>query len=316
MVEVVRLDQGIPPQARGLSLALGNFDGLHLGHQAVIRQAQQQQKQLGFFGLATFEPHTRLFFKPDAEPFRILPLPAMIRRLSQLDVPYLVILPFGEQMARMSPAQFVDDILVGQLAISHVVIGENFRFGAKRAGDGATLKELAQGRFGVEVVKPVADGDGQICSSSMIRELIEAGDCELAAKMLGTEYELEGEVIKGRQLGRTLDMATANLRTGAYLAPRRGIYAVRATIDSQASQTDASLWWDGVASFGVRPTVEGAGAEPLLEVHLFDQKPDLYGRILRVRLTSYLREELKFDDLEALKQQMQADAVVARQRLR
>lgn len=293
----------IPDAARGASLALGNLDGFHRGHAAVL-EAARAAAQGGPWGAAVFEPPPRRFFQPDAPPFRLMS-PGLRREAAAgqgLDV--LAEIPFDAALAAMTPEAFCARVLVDWLGVRHVVIGFDFRFGKDRAGDGAALK--AQGAalgFGVTVLDEIACEDGSKISSSRIRAALEAGRLAEANELLGAPWRVDGVVQAGDQRGRTIGFPTANLRLGDQLQPRHGVYAIRADIGDGVARP-------GVANFGRTPTV-GARA-PLLEVNLFDFDGDLYGRRIVVSFLAFLRPEQRFESLDALKAQIVADADAAR----
>lgn len=306
-MRVFRHIENLPADVAGAVIAIGNFDGVHRGHQAVIGAAKDIANALSApLGALTFEPHPRSVFSPDAAPFRLSTLRTRSHHMEALSVDSLFVLHFDMDFAAISAEDFVADILVGGLKARHVVVGENFVFGHRRQGNVQVLKELAEHHgFGVDCVAPVRDG-GDMVSSGGIRDLVRAGDVKSAAHALGRFWEIEARVEHGDARGRDLGFATANLRLAEHLNPAFGIYAVRAGIDAGR----VTVWHDGVASFGLRPTF--GGTEPLFEVHLFDFDADIYGRHLRVQLVGYLRGEEKFDDAAALVAQMEKDAAAAR----
>lgn len=299
---------GIPGDARGGVVAVGNFDGVHRGHQALLDQARDRARAAGVpLAVLTFEPHPRSHFQPDTGPFRLTPLRIKARHLAAFGVDLLYVLQFDAGFSRLSAEDFVRDVLVEGLGAVQVVVGADFCFGRKRRGDVDFLRaEGSERGFQVSVVAPVADGVGAVYSSSAIRKHLREGQPAQAGDLLGHLWEIEGRVLKGDQRGRTIGFATANVALGEYLAPMRGVYAVRAGVDAG----DKTQWLDGVANFGVRPTVDGSSL--LLEAHLFDFAGDLYGRHLRVALVDFIRAEQKFSGLEALKTQIAADCVQAR----
>ncbi len=306
-MRVFRHIENLPADVAGAVIAIGNFDGVHRGHQAVIGAAKDIAKANSApLGLLTFEPHPRSVFSPKAPPFRLSTLRTRSHHMEALGVDCLFVLHFDMDFAAISAEDFVADILVGGLKARHVVVGENFVFGHRRRGNVEVLKDLAEHHgFGVDCITPVRD-DGDMVSSGGIRDLVRQGDVKSAALALGRFWEIEARVEHGDGRGRHLGYATANLRLAEHLNPAFGIYAVRAGIDAGR----ATVWHDGVASFGKRPTF--GGSEPLFEVHLFDFDADIYGRHLRVRLVDYLRGEEKFDDASALVAQMEKDAAAAR----
>jgi riboflavin kinase / FMN adenylyltransferase len=294
---------------RGAVLAIGNFDGVHLGHRQVIERAAVLAKAASApHAVLTFEPHPRSVLHPDAPPFRLTPFRAKARLIEALGVDLLFTLHFDEAFAQRSAADFVERVLVEGVAARHVVVGYDFVFGHNRRGTPALLAE--EGRrhgFAVTIVDPVATPGGPVYSSTRIREHLAEGRPREAAALLGRFWEVEGRVERGDERGRTIGFPTANLWLEDYLRPAAGVYAVRAGIEEQGHVA----WRDGVANFGRRPTV--GGSDLRLEVHLFDFAGDLYGRHLRVELIDYLRPEQKFPGLDTLKAQIAQDARRARE---
>ncbi|MEI8393567.1 MAG: bifunctional riboflavin kinase/FAD synthetase [Rhodospirillaceae bacterium] len=302
----------LPDSARGSVTVLGNFDGVHRGHQSVIACGAGIARDMGVsLAVLTFEPHPRSVFRPADRPFRLTPFRIKERQLEALGIDSLVVCHFDESFQQRSADNFVGEILASSLECRHVVTGTGFRFGHRRAGD---LDLLArQGRicgFGVTGVGMELDETGKVLSSTRVREALAAGRPREAAYVLGRAWEIEGRVEAGNRLGRTLGFPTANLSLGEYVRPAFGAYAVRAGIDAGLS----TCWHDGVANLGCRPTV--AGTEERLEVHLFAFDDDLYGRHLRVQLIEFLRPEQRFESLEALKRQITLDLEAARTALR
>lgn len=295
----------IPIDARGASIALGNFDGVHLGHQAVIASARAVAEQRGIaLGAAVFEPHPRRFFKPDLPPFRLQTPRQRAHALGDLGVQEVFEIGFDAALARSSDRDFAERILRDLLGAAHISVGADFRFGRGRMGDVASLERLgAELGFTISAVSPVSEGAEKI-SSTAVREAIATGEMRRATAMLGRPWAIEGEVLRGFARGRDFGFPTANIALGDYVRPKLGIYAVRVDLGD-------GVLLPGVASIGVNPTV-GALAEPLLETHLFDFSGDLYGSTIEVELAAFLREELKFDSVEAMKAQMKQDAIDAR----
>ncbi|QYK40784.1 MAG: bifunctional riboflavin kinase/FAD synthetase [Paracoccaceae bacterium] len=294
--------QGLAPEARGASVAMGNFDGVHLGHRSVIEAARAH----GPLGVVTFEPHPRQHFAPDAPPFRLMNAEARANRLAKLGVGRLYELPFDEGLAGLAPDAFVDRVLHRGLGVTHVVVGSDFCFGKGRKGTATDLQALAQERGIGVTVAPLLSPDGPPISSTAIREALTAGDPRAAAAMLGHWHRIEGEVIHGEKRGRDLGYPTANMALDGLHLPRLGVYAVWVDVLTGPQRGT----WKGAASLGVRPMF-GRNA-PNLETYLLDFKGDLYGQHLSVALVEYLRPELKFDGLPALITQMQADCDRAR----
>lgn len=297
---------GLSPEARGASVAMGNFDGVHLGHQSVIDLARGREP----LGIITFEPHPREVFAPDAAPFRLMNAEAREHRLAKLGVERLYELPFGPELAGMDPETFARDVLAAGLGVAHVTVGGDFRFGKGRAAGTAEL--IALGRdLGFDVtVAPLLHIDGIEVSSTNIRKALAEGRVRDAAKMLGHLHRIEGEVMHGDKRGRDLGFPTANMSVARLHLPRLGVYAVKVDVLT-GPQAGAYL---GAASLGVRPMF-GENA-PNLETFLFDFDGDLYGQHLSVALVDYLRPEMKFDSLPALMHQMAQDCETARQILR
>jgi len=300
---------GGPLCADGSVVCIGAFDGLHLGHQALVRHAVARAHALGVEAAAlSFEPLPREFFAAASPPPRLGPVRAKFEGLQGLGADVVGLLRFDARMAAMSPEAFVEAVLVQRLRAREVWVGPGFRFGYKRAGDLATLQALGReaGFVAGEIAPLVVDGER--VSSTHIRTALVAGDFDHAAKLLGRPYAVSGRVVRGQQLGRTLGYPTANLRFGGKVPALRGIYATR--VHGVGSGADRSRPWPSVSSFGTRPTV--GGVEPLLEAHLFDFDGDLYGRRIEVEFVARLRDEERFDDLPSLVRQMDLDAAQAR----
>ncbi|HVL21109.1 MAG TPA: bifunctional riboflavin kinase/FAD synthetase [Amaricoccus sp.] len=298
------------PGDRGAAVAMGNFDGVHLGHQSVLALAHAAAAELDApLGVVTFEPHPRSFFAPDAAPFRLMTGDARARRLEKLGVERLYELAFDAALAGLSPEAFVFDVLAGALGVRHVVVGADFRFGKWRAGDAAGLTALgAAAGFGVTVAPLVADGQVDY-SSTAIRAALAEGRPEEAARILGHWHRIEGPVLHGDKRGKGLGFPTANLALDGLHLPKLGVYAVLVDVLDGPHRGR----WPGVASIGVRPTF-GGGA-PNLEAHLIDFDGDLYGARLSVALIAFQRPELAFAGAEPLVAQMRADLAEARARL-
>lgn len=295
---------------RGAAAAIGNFDGVHLGHQSVLALARAAAAETGApFGVVTFEPHPRTYFAPDGPPFRLMDATARAHRFEWLGVEQVYELPFGAALAGLSPAAFVAEVLVAGLGLRHLVAGADFRFGKGRAGDVALLQRLGPGMgFGVTVAPLVSDAQGDY-SSSAIRRALSEGRPEEAARMLGHWHRIEGRVQQGDRRGRELGFPTANLGLGALHRPRFGVYA---TLVDVLDGPHAGRYC-GAASLGERPTF-GVNA-PNLEVHLLDFAGDLYGAALSVALVAFQRPETRFDSVEALVAQMVSDVAETRARL-
>ena len=299
----------LPPDARGCVVALGNFDGVHRGHQAVIGAARAIARRDGVpLAVLTFEPHPRALFNPETPPFRLTPFRPKVRLLGELGVDLAFVLRFTRALSLMPAEGFARDVLIGQLGARHIVVGYDYVFGHQRRGTAELLGGVAKaGGFAFTCVEPVTgDGAPEVFSSTAVRTHLREGSPPKAAAILGRDWEIEGRVRRGRRLGHTIGVPTANIALDAYLRPAFGVYACHVGLD----EAGATRWLDGVANIGIRPTVDGTGE--LLEVHLFDFIGDLYRSRLRVALAEHLRGEAKFDGLPALKAQIGKDLDQAR----
>lgn len=288
--------------------AIGNFDGVHRGHLFLLKRTIAFAASIGAEPAAVvFDPHPRRFFRPDDPPFLITTPEARDALLREAGAAGVVSLTFDRALASLSPEAFVRDVLKGRLDLAGAVTGGDFRFGAGRAGDAAGLAALCEANgIAPLIVDPLADRrHTEKIGSTAVREAILTGAMDRAAAMLGRPWRVDGAVERGRQIGRTLGFPTANLTLGDLIEPRRAVYAVRAAVDGRK--------YDAVANFGRKPTV--GDVAPLLEVHLFDFSGDLYGARIGVEFIAFLRDERKFDGLEALKAQIAADCIEARGKL-
>lgn len=287
----------------GASCALGNFDGLHLGHYDVLKSAHALNQP---FGIITFAPHPREYFNPDMPPFRLTPLPTQIRLAQDCGVDVMYIVPFNNITAHMTPEEFVEDIIVARAGVKKLSIGENFHFGAKRKGNSKTLTTLAA-RHDIPVTTvPLKELDNTPISSSVIRQALSKGNTQKAARLLGRWFEIEGIVQHGDKRGRTLGYPTLNIQLGHLVRPAFGVYAVQVFIEN--------ICYDGVASLGIRPMF--ALDMPQIEVHVFDFNKEIYGQSVRITLRKLLRPEQKFDNLDLLIDQMNIDSCQAKNILR
>ncbi|MBU1538772.1 MAG: bifunctional riboflavin kinase/FAD synthetase [Alphaproteobacteria bacterium] len=317
MVEIVTDWRELPDGLTGAAVAIGAFDGVHRGHQAVIAAARDAARRLGApLAVVSFDPHPRRWFQPDAAPFRLMTPAQMARAMQPLGVDRLYLLPFDADMAAMSDESFARQVLSGPqaarsaagrsdgLAIRHAAVGFDFTYGKGRTGSPEGLRRHGETLgFGVTVVDRIDDPDGLKLSSSGVREALKAGDMTRAAAILGRPFAIEGEVIHGEKRGRTIGVPTANVSMGDYMRPAYGVYAVRTRLP------DGRVI-DGVANLGVRPMFEID--QPLLEVWLFDFDADLYGQTVETELVAFLRGEMAFDGLDALRSQIDRDAEAAR----
>lgn len=300
-----RLDGNLPAPAalRGGIVALGNFDGFHLGHQAVVGRAVERARAEGRPALvATFDPHPVRYFRPDAPPFRLTTLDQRERLFAAAGADAMVVFRFDAALAGLTAERFVTARLVAGLGVAGVVTGEDFTFGKDKGGTIAVMAALGEAHgFAAEAVGAVAL-DGEPVSSSRIRELLQTGSPRGAARLLTRPFAIEGVVQHGDKLGRTIGYPTANLDMGPYLRPAYGIYAVRGRL------ADGRVV-DGAANLGVRPSFEPP--KELLEPYFFDFAGDLYGQVIEVELVEFLRPEAKFDTLAALTAQMERDCARA-----
>ena len=298
---------GLAASDQGVVIALGNFDGLHRGHQAVIAQAQAIADDLGApLGIGLFRPHPYRFFKPDAAPFRLMSARIRAQVMAELGVKFLYEIPFDDRLRDMDDVEFVQRVLHEGLAIRHVVVGEDYGFGKNRCGNVESLTGLCKERgIGVTAISPIGlhEHYGKY-GSTEIRKALQDGDVFYAQHMLSRPWQVDGVVQKGQQRGRTINFPTANLDFADVVRPKFGVYVVEVRIEGE------EIWRPAVANTGNRPTVDGEAAR--LEVHLLDFDRDLYGQTLDVRFRSFIRPEKKFESFDALKNQIAKDADGAR----
>ena len=304
-MQVIRDYQFVDPALKGATAAIGNFDGVHLGHRAVIDLARNALPSAPL-GVLTFEPHPRQVSAPDAPPFRLMSAGARASRLAKLGVERLYELSFDTTLSALSPEDFARDVIAQGLGLRHIVVGADFCFGKKRAGTAADLKAFgAEMGFGVSIAELIQDAGSEV-SSTRIRQALTDGNPRAAATMLGHWHRIEGPVTHGEKRGRELGYPTANMSIDGLHPPRHGVYAVLVDVQDGPHQGT----YQGAASLGVRPMFGVNQAN--LETFLFDFKGDLYGATLSVALVDFLRPELTFDSLDALITQMDADCAQAR----
>ena len=289
-------------------VALGNFDGVHRGHQAVVRTAVGVARAQGIPAvILTFEPHPRSVFQPDAAPFRLTPAPVKERLLRALGVDGVVVMPFTPDFSRLSAEEFVRQILIEGLGAKHIVAGYDYVFGHKRGGTMSMMVQLLEpSRIGVTEVAPLRDEQGEAMSSSRIREALRQGDAITAARILGRTWSIAGVVQHGAKRGASIGVPTANISLGDYLRPRFGVYVVEARREGDATT------WRGVANIGTRPTVDGK--TETLEAHLFDFNQTIYDEAWEFDLIDFMRPEQRFESFEELKVQIEKDVKTARSR--
>ena len=303
----------VRPVTTPSAVTIGNFDGVHLGHQAMLARVREKARESSLQScVLTFEPHPREVFNPAAAPTRLTSMREKVALLSGQDIEHTHVAAFTRDFAALSPEAFVQQLLVGTLGARWVLVGDDFRFGARRAGDFATLTELGR-RFGFEVeAMPTVMRSGARVSSSAVREALAAGDLARAQIFLGRHYSISGRVLHGDKLGRQLGFPTANVQLEHNRPPLTGIFAVWFHC---GEGTAGARVYPGVASLGKRPTVKAADAHPVLEVHVFDFSGDLYGQHARAEFVHKLRDEEKYPDLETLKAQIARDCEEARAHL-
>lgn len=306
---IPRLDVSVPlpDSLRGAIVALGNFDGFHLGHQAVAGEAIAWARSEGRPAIiATFDPHPVRYFTPDAPPFRLTTLDQRLELFEAAGADAMLVFTFGADLAATTAEDFIREMLVGRAAAAGVVTGEDFTFGKGRTGNVRVLAEFGETvGLRARAVGPVSD-DGAVVSSSRIRDALRSGDCGTATHLLTRPYAIRGVVEHGAKLGRSIGYPTANLRLGNYLRPAYGIYAV-------TGHLPGGKVVHGAANLGIRPSFDPP--IELLEPYFFDFSGDLYGQEIEVALHHYLRPEAKFDSLEALTAQMEQDCLTARKLL-
>ena len=305
----MRLLRGFNPSvlSKGCVLSIGNFDGFHLGHQALVTRLKQHAERVGLPTVVqVFEPTAREFFAPDQAPGRISSLRGKLRDLENAGVAQVHVLRFGTRLANWPAERYIEDLLVARMGVKAVLVGDDFKFGAGRGGDIGLLQRMGAKHGFVAEAMSTVEADGLRVSSSAVREALAAADLARAAQLLGHPYRYLGRVRRGLQLGRKLNMPTANIVFKRAPALRMGVYAVRARVQGGIAQA-------GVASLGVRPTLGGTPC--LLETHIFDASGDWYGKEMDVEFVKFLRPEAKFDSLDALAAQMKKDADEAKRLL-
>ncbi|MDZ4320234.1 MAG: bifunctional riboflavin kinase/FAD synthetase [Phenylobacterium sp.] len=305
-MRVIKGWKGLMARDRGAAIALGNFDGVHRGHQQVIALAAKAAHEIGApLGVISFDPHPRQIFAPNAPAFRLMRPGQQARALEALGVDLFYVLPFDQEMASLTDRDFAQQVLHDGLGVRHVAVGFDISFGKGRTGSPATMKDYGQDfGFGVSVAAAVADDSGEKYSSTGVRDALRDGQPEAAAAILGRPFAIEGVVQRGRQLGRELGFPTANVQVDDYVQPRFGVYATRTRLPDGREVP-------GVANIGVNPTV--GEVAPVLEVWLFDFDEDIYDQTIETDLITFLRPEQKFSSLEVMVEQIRRDAAQARQ---
>ncbi|MDE0809512.1 MAG: bifunctional riboflavin kinase/FAD synthetase [Alphaproteobacteria bacterium] len=306
-MRIIRGNNPIDQDDRGTVAALGNFDGVHLGHQSVIQAAGQVARELGApLSVLTFEPHPRMLFQQETATFRLSTTDTRAEALADIGVETLFELAFDQDFSQLAAEDFVPRVLGDMLGLRHVVCGYDFVFGHRRRGNPELLE--SQGRehgIGVTRMDAVTEEDGAVYSSTRVRQCIAEGDPRGATELLGRPWNFTAVVEQGDQRGRTIGFPTCNLRVVDLVQPAHGVYAIQVRV------ADEGVWLPGVANFGRRPTVNDRG--PLFEAHLFDVDRDLYDKALTIRVIDFIRPEMRFSGLEALTAQIAADATRARE---
>jgi len=304
VMQLVRGLHNLRPQHRGCVATIGNFDGVHRGHQAILARLRERAVELGLPScVVIFEPQPREFFAPETAPARLARLRDKIDLLAAEGIDLVLCLTFNLQLSKLRATEFVDTVLIDGLGVKHLEVGDDFRFGCDRIGDFDFLQKVgAEKGFTVEAAQTV-EIDGVRVSSTKVRNALAAADFTLAEHLLGRPFEISGRVLHGQKLARQLGTPTANVQLKRRRVPLTGVYLVSAEIDGKV--------WPGVANIGVRPTVAGDG-RPHLEIHLLDFAGDIYGRRLTVVFHQKLRDEQRFASLEALKTAIDADVAAAR----
>lgn len=307
-MRIYRHFETLPAEARGAAIAIGNFDGVHLGHQAVIGEAGRIARAASIpWAVLTFEPHPRRVFKPDQPPFRLTTMRTKARMLEKLGVDAMIVQRFNRDFSSRPAEDFISGVLVNGFNARHVVAGYDFVFGHNRGGNCELLLSMGQQLgFGFTAVSAAENDEGAVYSSTRVRQCLAEGDVRGAAAILGRPFEIEGRVAHGDKRGRTIGFPTLNLHLGPIIRPALGVYAVRIGLNSD----EGERWVDGVANIGVRPTF--GGDDVVLEAHGFDFDGEIYGELVSVALIDHIRAEKKFDGLDSLRAQIAADCASAR----
>lgn len=311
-MRVLRGLHTIPDDFPGCVATIGNFDGVHLGHQAILKSLKQAAAQQAVPTLVMmFEPQPKEFFAPDVAPPRLANLREKFQDLASYGVDYVLCLPFNQALRSMPAAEFIQQILVDGLKVRHLIVGDDFRFGCDRSGDYQLLQQAGEAAGFLVQDTPTLELDGERVSSTRVRSELASNNLSRVGRLLGRNYSMSGRVAFGRQLGRTLDTPTANVMVKRAKLPLSGVYAVRVYLDDQSSARAGNEYF-AVANVGIKPTVAGQ-PEPSLEVHLFGFKGDLYYQHLTVEFLHKIREEQKFDGLDALQNAIERDKQAAKQ---
>ncbi len=303
MTKIYKDPKSIFDEHKKSVITIGNFDGMHIGHQTIFKTAKDKAKQLGTkFGVITFEPHPKLLFKPDTPPFRITPEKSKIRRMKKSGADFIIIFSFNHDFANMKADKFISEIIIELTKSSHIVVGNDFHFGHKRTGNIETLKQAG---INVTSLKKISDEDDEIYSSTRVREEIRKGNIRNADEILGWEWEIEGKVIHGNKDGRKLGYPTANVELGESLHPSYGVYAALTKIDGE------NEWRHAAINIGISPMFKKKTA--LVESYIFDFNKEIYGKNIRIKPIKKIRDEQKFNNIEELIKQIEKDCLKIKQ---
>lgn len=302
-MKFIRGIKNIPNLNKGSVLTIGNFDGLHLGHQSIVNRVKEKAQELDLYSsVVFFEPQPKEFFNATQKPPRLTGLHQKYYLFNQLDIDYLFCLRFSNHIAKLSPLDFIEQILIDKFKVKYLIIGDDYRFGHKRAGNYEYLQDYALKTNAFKVERtPSFTIDGTRVSSTAIREALSLDQLDLVAKYLGRNYSITGKVMHGKQIGKTIGFPTANINLNQYISPIKGVYAVKVKVGDKT--------YKGIANIGTNPTVNGN--EPRLETFIFDFNEQIYGERIIVEFISKIRSEKKFSSLDELKKQIEQDQKTA-----
>lgn len=306
-MKVIENTKDLPQEAKNFILAIGNFDGFHLGHQSILHhldQALKNSKTSYPTAVLTFSPHPKYFFTPETPPFHIMNIKQKISFLKNWGIDYLFLMPFTQELVALSPEKFVQTVLIDQLQVHHVIVGENFTFGHKKSGTTDHLISFGKDHNFNTTIVPSVTTNGQLCSSTAVREFLKVGNVKDASKILGRNWTINGRVKKGDGIGHTIGFPTANISLGDYLVPQKGVYFIKAHINNYKN-----IFY-GVVNVGSRPTFNFNSIQ--VEAHLFNFNDDIYGEMLEIEFLEFIRPEKKFKNVEELVKNIQKDCLIAK----
>ena len=304
-MKIFRINSTSSFKEKSLNLAIGNFDGVHIGHQAVIKKLVRESKKINSkSGILSFMPHPRQYFTNNYEDFNIIDENDKVSLFENLNIDYYISLKFDSVLASLSPENFIKDILVKKLQVKNITVGYDFKFGKDRKGNTDLLKKLStKYNYQVSIINQIKnEKDSIVYYSSLIRKKIEEGNFKSVSSILGRNWSLKGKVIKGDQKASKMNFPTANITPSKLIKPKKGVYAIKALYSDN--------YYNGIANFGVRPTIEGK--KLLLEAHLFEFDENIYSKDLTVEFLTFIREEKKFNDFTSLKKQIQKDIQIVK----